>query len=74
MDVGHERGMRSRRGIGDSATLTRVKDTAHGTNAGWHTGCRCDLCRRGRVTTRELADEPERRSGYQLRCGDSYST
>jgi hypothetical protein len=31
----------------DFATLTRVKDTAHGTKAGWHTGCRCDLCRRG---------------------------
>lgn len=28
------------------ATLTRVKDTAHGTNAGWHSGCRCAQCSR----------------------------
>ena len=31
---------------GDFATLTRVGETAHGTNAGWHTGCRCAFCSR----------------------------
>jgi hypothetical protein len=31
-------------GSGDLATLTRVGETAHGTNAGWHTGCHCAQC------------------------------
>jgi hypothetical protein len=30
-------------GSGD-ATLTRARDAAHGTNAGWHTGCHCAQC------------------------------
>ena len=34
-------------GSGDVATLTRVsRETAHGTNAGWHTGCDCAQCSR----------------------------
>jgi hypothetical protein len=31
---------------GDFATLTRVGEIAHGTNAGWHTGCHCARCSR----------------------------
>ena len=33
-------------GSGDFATLTRVGQTAHGTNAGWHSGCHCAQCSR----------------------------
>jgi hypothetical protein len=41
-----------------------VRQAAHGTNAGWHTGATA-LSVPGRTpTTRELADEPEHRSGY----------
>jgi hypothetical protein len=29
---------------GDFATLTRVGETAHGANAGWHAGCHCAQC------------------------------
>jgi hypothetical protein len=32
-------------GSGD-ATLTRVREAAHGTNAGWHSGCHCTHCSR----------------------------
>jgi len=45
LDSGEER----RHGTASSgfATLTRVsRQTAHGTNAGWHTGCHCAPCRR----------------------------
>jgi hypothetical protein len=41
-----ERGTAARRGERDFATLTRVRETAHGTNAGWQTGCNCAQCRR----------------------------
>jgi hypothetical protein len=37
----------------DSATLARVKETAHGTSAGWHTGCRCTQCRAAHADTQK---------------------
>ena len=38
-------------GSGDFATLTGVEETAHGTSAGWHSGCRCTLCRQAHSDT-----------------------
>jgi hypothetical protein len=36
------------------ATLTRVsRGTAHGTNAGWHTACRCTQCRAAHAETQK---------------------
>jgi hypothetical protein len=40
-----ERGTAARRAE-RFATLTRVRETAHGTNAGWHTWCHCAQCSR----------------------------
>jgi hypothetical protein len=40
-----------------------VKETAHGTNAGWHAGCRCARCRRAHSDdqrTRERARAQKR--------------
>jgi hypothetical protein len=44
--VGFKQGTATRRESGDFATLARVrKAAAHGTNAGWHSGCHCASCR-----------------------------
>ena len=42
----------TRRGSGDVATLTHVRQAAaHGTLARWNNGCRCTLCRRAHSDT-----------------------
>ncbi len=46
LDMGYEREWQCGAWSVDLANLTRVKETTHGTSAGWNSGCHCDQCRR----------------------------
>jgi hypothetical protein len=62
------------RDMTDPQGRRRGPKVTHGTMTRWNEGCSCTRCRQAQNDAARAGDEPERRSGYQPKCGSSSST